>query len=204
MTAQSKPAGYHHGDLRTALVGAATELIESGESFSLRAVARKVGVSAAAPYRHFKDREQLESAIAASGFEVLLSQLKLHGSTGDSSPDIPGLAVVYVRYALDHPAVFRLMFGQGCADANDDRVIAAKNLQAFLETAVGQAFPNAKDEALPTALWSLAHGLAFLHLDGKLPSLTSSEVDRRVRQAFGAVLTGGQSEYAAKQARRLD
>ncbi|GAA1411641.1 TetR family transcriptional regulator [Glutamicibacter uratoxydans] len=181
---------YHHGDLREALVSAATKILESGESFSLRAVARAVGVSAAAPYRHFSDREQLESAIAVSGFEQLARELEPAVDAACSKSDIASFAIIYVRFALAHPAVFGLMFGQECDDSNDARVLAAARLSELLSRGVKAALGPGAADSLSIALWSMAHGLASLHMDGKFSYSTVQEVDERVRSSFSAVLQG--------------
>ena len=102
---------------------------------------------------------------------------------------IADLAVRYVRFALRRPALFRLMFGQPCNDQDDERVRAARVLHDYLETTIARAFPHVDAAALATAGWSLAHGLAFLHLDGKLPNTDPGEIDARVRAAFATILT---------------
>lgn len=195
--AKSTARGYHHGDLRAALVVAALELLEAGEPFSLRAVARRAGVSTAAPYRHFADRDALESALAVHGLRELTAELAARpgkpakpGKPGKpaSSTEISELAVVYVRFALRRPALFRLMFGRECDDRDDERVRASGALHDHLESVMAEAFPSSDPTALATAGWSLAHGLAFLHLDGKLPSADPAAVDQRVRNAVAAVL----------------
>ena len=191
MSTSEKPR-YHHGDLRTALLSAAMDLLEEedGGGLSLRAVARRAGVSPAAPYRHFADKEALESELAAAGFADLKRRLL---GTADALPATPEdfalLAVGYVRFALDRPVLFRLMFGDPCSDTEDARTVAAADLRAYVLARVNEAFPRADAEALATAGWSLVHGLAFLHLDGKLPSADAAEVDARVVAAVTAILT---------------
>ncbi|MGI6879650.1 TetR/AcrR family transcriptional regulator [Microbacterium sp. gxy059] len=181
-------SGYHHGDLRAALLRAALEMLEAGEPFSLRALARRAGVSAGAPYRHFSDREELESALAVHGLRELMDDLAGLRQEPASPAVIAELAVRYVRFALSRPALFRLMFGQPCDDQDDERVRAASALHQHLAAVVGTVFPASDPVALSTAGWSLAHGLAFLHLDGKLPSADRDAVDERVRAAVAAVL----------------
>jgi AcrR family transcriptional regulator len=181
---------YHHGDLRAALLSAAMDLLEEdGGSLSLRAVARRAGVSAAAPYRHFADKEALESELAAQGFADLKQRLSAPDWQPATPEDFALLAVSYVRFALDRPALFRLMFGNPCTDTEDARATAAAEVREFVLACVSQAFPHSDAEALATASWSLVHGLAFLHLDGKLPAATAAEVDRRVTSAVVAILT---------------
>ena len=183
----AKP-GYHHGDLRSTLVVTALEMLEGGETFSLRAVARRAGVSTAAPYRHFPDREALESALAVHGLHELMDDLTRNAHPPRSAAEVSELAVEYVRFALRRPALFRLMFGQPCNDDDDERVRAAGALHEYLESVMTEVFPQSDPVALATAGWSLAHGLAFLHLDGKLSATDQMAIDERVRSTFAAVL----------------
>lgn len=178
--------GYHHGDLRETLVLAALEMLETGEAFSLRAVARRAGVSTAAPYRHFSDREALESALAVHGLHELMGDLTT-GKPPTSAADVSALAVEYVRFALRRPALFRLMFGQACDDQDDERVRVAGALHEYLASVMAEVFPQSNTVALATAGWSLAHGLAFLHLDGKLTNTDQAMIDERVRSTLAAV-----------------
>lgn len=183
---------YHHGDLRPALIDAAIQVLESGEPFSLRAVARRAGVSPAAPYRHFADREALDSAVAVEGFHDLRADLAaaLDSAPASSSAAdvIAELGIAYVAFAMRRPAVFRLMFGNECDDANAERVTASAELHTVLNEAVERLFPGADVPSLSTALWSLAHGLAFLHLDGKLRPEPADAVSARVHTVVGAIL----------------
>ncbi|MFG2377172.1 TetR/AcrR family transcriptional regulator [Streptomyces sp. NPDC048504] len=189
MSTSEKPR-YHHGDLHAALLSAATDLLEEdGAGLSLRAVARRAGVSPTAPYRHFADKEALENELAAQGFADLQQRLGATGSQPVALDRLALIAVSYVRFALDRPALFRLMFGTPCTNTQDARTAAAAKLHEFVMAGVNEAFPQADAEALATACWSLVHGLAFLHLDGKLPSSNPAEVDARVIAAITAILT---------------
>ncbi|WP_460681977.1 TetR/AcrR family transcriptional regulator [Nesterenkonia populi] len=188
LTATSTKSSYHHGDLRETLVLTALEMLEAGEPFSLRALARRAGVSTAAPYRHFADRDALEAAVAVQGLRELMSELTTGGPAPSSSAEVGELAVGYVRFALRRPALFRLMFGQACDDQDDDRVRAAGALHGYLDAVMAEVFPDSDPVALATAGWSLVHGLAFLHLDGKLPNTDQTAIDERVRSTFAALL----------------
>lgn len=183
--------GYHHGDLRAALLAAAIESLEAGEPFSLRAVARRAGVSPTAPYRHFADREALDSAVAIEGFKDLRADLEssLISPAEPTAPRevISSLGVAYVGFALRRPAVFRLMFGNECDEEDSDRVQASEQLHEMLNQAIEHLFPGANTSKLSIALWSMAHGLAFLHLDGKLRPQSSEDVAARVKSAVGAI-----------------
>ena len=178
---------YHHGDLRSALLLSANEMLETDEPLSLRALARRAGVSPTALYRHFEDKEALESALAVQGLRDLFAELTA-GKEPRTGKDVTELGVRYVRFALRRPQLFRLMFGRPCDDQDDERVLAAAALHDHLAVLMARIFPNAKAHDLATAGWGLAHGLAFLHLDGKLPNDKPRAIDRRVRTAYAAVL----------------
>lgn len=185
----SAKSGYHHGDLRTTLLATAMAMLEAGEPFSLRAVAREAGVSATAPYRHFSDRDALESALAEQGLRDLKQDL-IEGRALPSSPgELGELAVVYVEFALRRPALFRLMFGNACDVGNTSRAAAAAEIHELLGLAMTRVFPTSNATDLASAGWALAHGLACLHLDGKLSAGSADEVADRVRTAFDAILS---------------
>ncbi len=156
-------------------------MLEAGEPFSPRALARRAGVSPTAPYRHFPDRDALESALAVQGLRELMSELAAGGAPSTSG-EAAELGVRYVRFALAGPALFRLMFGRPCDDRDEDRVRASGALHDYLADAMGTLYPGADAAALATAGWALAHGLAFLHLDGKLDN---TDPGRRRRPGAG-------------------
>jgi AcrR family transcriptional regulator len=187
----SPKATYHHGDLRAALVRAAMELLEEdGESaLSLRAVARRTGVSAAAPYRHYPDREALVSAVAAVGYEELAQQLAAAHPEPSTPDQLARVAVAYVQFALERPALFRIMFSEPCDHDNDERVAATAAVSAYLRAIVERTFPGGDAESLATAIWALVHGLAFLYLDGKLDGSAPTAVSERITAAIYALLT---------------
>ncbi|WP_373695380.1 TetR/AcrR family transcriptional regulator [Microbacterium maritypicum] len=182
---------YHHGDLRAALLDAAIQALEAGEPFSLRAVARRAGVSPAAPYRHFADREALDSAVAVEGFKDLQADLAAALERVPAASPAPvviaQLGIAYVTFALRRPAVFRLMFGNECDESDSDRVRASHGLHAVLNDAIEELFSGADVPSLSTALWSMAHGLAFLHLDGKFRPEPAEAVAERVRSSVAAI-----------------
>jgi AcrR family transcriptional regulator len=186
---QSK-ATYHHGNLRPALVRAAMELLEeSGESaLSLRAVARRAGVSPAAPYRHYADREALVSAVAAVGYRELAERLAAAHPSPSTPEQLASVATAYVQFALERPALFRIMFGEPCDRDNDERVVATAAVSAYVRSIAQRTFPQVDPEALATAIWALVHGLAFLYLDGKLDAPSPGAVADRVGGAVRALL----------------
>ena len=187
----SANATYHHGDLRSACVSAALELLEEGgaTALSLRAVARRAGVSPAAPYRHYADREALVSAVAAVGYRELAERLAAAHPAPSTPEQLASVAVAYVQFALEQPALFRIMFGEPCDRDNDERVAATAAVSLYLREIVARCFPQADAEALAPAIWALVHGLAFLHLDGKLDAATPSAVAERVTAAVRGLLS---------------
>jgi len=159
---------YHHGDLRAVLLAAAAKIIEKEglAGLSVREAARRAGVSHNAPYRHFPDRDALLAALAANSFELL------RRATQDQSGR--ELGVAYVRFALEHPGRFRLMFGARLpVDHHRELRLRVEEVFAGL---------GADAEIAAAAAWSLVHGLARLLLDGHL------EGDEAfVRKVLGAV-----------------
>src|SRR6202030_1880389 len=183
-------ATYHHGDLRAACLSAALELLEEGgaTALSLRAVARRAGVSPAPPYRHYADREALVSAVASVGYRELAERLGAAHPSPSTPEQLASVAIAYVQFALERPALFRIMFGEPCDHDNDDRVAATAAVSAYVRSIAQRTFPQADAEAMATAIWALVHGLAFLHLDGKLDASAPSTVADRVTAAIDGLL----------------
>ncbi|MFJ3659935.1 TetR/AcrR family transcriptional regulator [Streptomyces sp. NPDC090119] len=184
-------SSYHHGDLRAACLRAARELLEEDGSagLSLRAVARRAGVSATAPYRHYADRDALVSAVAAEGYRELAEHLAAAHSEPRTPDELASVAVAYVRFALDRPAMFRVMFAEPCDPNSEERVAATAAISEYVRGIVRAVFPGVDPDALSTTVWALVHGLAFLHLDGKLDSATPEVVDAQVRASVQALFS---------------
>jgi hypothetical protein len=144
---------YHHGDLRDALIGAALEILEEGglAALSLREAARRAGVSAMAPYRHFADKEALLADVHPDPREALIAQ-----------------GVAYVDFACANPALFRLMFGATSPNIKGDLALSSESAYAVLATRVASIAKPALSGDWTLACWSIVHGLALLTLDGKL------------------------------------
>jgi AcrR family transcriptional regulator len=167
------PRGYHHGNLREALIEAALRLIaESGTSgFTFAEAARRAGVSAAAPYRHFKDRDELLAEVARRGFELLEAALTKgwNGGKPDTLSAFSGMGFAYLEFARSEPAHFSAMFEAGIpADASPDLRAASDAAFAVLrrgaEEVVALAPSGQRPPALMVALhaWTQAHGIAAL------------------------------------------
>jgi len=168
---------YHHGSLRRALLDAALTLVErnGAEGFTLRAAARKAGVSAGAPYHHFPDKDALLTALAEEGFEMLTSELEgAAGEGSDHASRAHEMAVAYVRFAAKHPTHFRLMMGRDTRRARGDgpRSAAAESAYALTRSAVVAQWTGNPGGSLPEEIvlgsWSIVHGLSFLAIDGHL------------------------------------
>ncbi|MHB0777626.1 TetR/AcrR family transcriptional regulator [Halomonas sp. WWR20] len=170
---------YHHGDLRRALVEEGLELLaKSGDGgFSLRELARRVGVTANASYRHFANKDALMQALASEGFRRLsAAQRQADAQAGDGETLLAG-GRSYIRFAHDNPALFRLMFSVIPSQRREDELREASQT-AFetLREAVARSWPEAAPDPTRvnrTALraWALVHGLAQLLLDGQLDGL---------------------------------
>ncbi|TCK27561.1 TetR/AcrR family transcriptional regulator [Pseudonocardia endophytica] len=176
---------YHHGNLREACLTAARELLEEGgnSELSLRAVARRAGVSATAPYRHFADREALLSGVAAEGYLELAATLAAAQPSPSTPEDLADIGIAYVRFALDHPALFRVMFAEPCDPTSPERVAATTAINEYLHRIVRQALPDSDTDSMATTLWALVHGMAFLHLDGKFDSSAPDAVAGKIHAA---------------------
>ena len=184
-TSLAKERSYHHGDLRSALIQGGLNALESApiEELSLRALAREVGVSATAVYRHFPDKAALLTALAAEGIEQLGQyQLKAAEQAGPERA-FGATGRAYVRWALAHPALFRLIFSrvEPVGETVFGQSLAARLLQgAASEASRGD---EARARQLVVQAWSLVHGLAMLMLDGQVPSepaLINAVVDASV------------------------
>ncbi|MFL1432638.1 MULTISPECIES: TetR/AcrR family transcriptional regulator [unclassified Nocardiopsis] len=184
---------YHHGDLRAACLRAARELLEEdgGAALSLRAVARRAGVSATAPYRHFEDRDALVSAVAAQGYLELAEYLSAAHPSPRTPDDLAEIAIAYVRFALERPAMFRVMFAEPCDPDNEERIAATAAIWEYVQGIVHGVFPGVDPEALSVGVWSLVHGLAFLYLDGKLDAADPDRVADGIRTTVRALLAAG-------------
>lgn len=193
-------ATYHHGDLRRSLIVAAEELLaERGvDGFSLREVARRAGVSAAAPAHHFGDTSGLLTAVATLGFDELTRSLLAgrKGAGSDPRARLVGQGVGYVRFALAYPGRFRLMFRNG--PRRDDPALSAAASGAFrvLDDDVRSLCGIAADRALDAdtraaviAMWSIVHGFAHLAIDGRFEWMAGeTPLERWVSRTLPAVL----------------
>lgn len=156
---------YHHGDLRTVILGQAAQLVaeRGADGLSLRELARAAGVSHAAPAHHFADRRGLFTALAAQGFRLLTEALH------DARGDFAAAALAYVRFALDHPGHYQVMFNRSLLDSTNTELVEAEAAAAAeLSQGVGAlSDPRARADpaAAQLAAWSLVHGFSTLWLN---------------------------------------
>jgi AcrR family transcriptional regulator len=190
---------YHHGDLRRAVLDEALRLIEERGhvDFTLREVARRVGVSHTAPYRHFADKRALLTAITVEAQRMLADRVQaaLDAAGRELRPRFLAAGWSYVHFALEAPAAFRVMYS-GEIDELDPGVAGTKErslgiLLRFIEEAQrAGAFPRGDPRALATPIWAMHHGLAILAATGALGEPGSEAVRRAVDDAHGRLLDG--------------
>ncbi|MFG3703775.1 TetR/AcrR family transcriptional regulator [Micromonospora sp. NPDC047670] len=161
--------GYHHGDLRRALLAAAVQVIEESgpAALSLRDLARRAGVSHAAPAHHFGDKAGLLTALAAEGFELLAEALR-------GADDLLGSGVAYVDFAVGHRAHFEVMFRPDLYRGDAEELVAARQRAGDALRAGVAGLPEERPTAADPqgdalAAWSIVHGFATLWLAGALP-----------------------------------
>ena len=176
-TSISSERAYHHGDLRSALIEAGVKALEGSdaEAISLRELARSVGVSATAVYRHFPDKKALLAALADAGVARLGEAQRLASeAAGGGAAGFAATGRAYVRFALAHPALFRLAFTHGgyAAAPTESSDEASRILRGYAEQ-----FGGDDAERLALQAWAVAHGLAMLMLDGRLQP-DDSVIDR--------------------------
>ena len=193
----SPDRGYHHGDLRAALIGASFEVLaECGrQRFSVAAVARRLGVSSAAPYRHFRDRDHLLSAVSAAAARDLNAAITGAADAAGTDPAarLAAAAGAYVRYVARTGAGFPVIYATelyGLADdARREQTRALMTTLLELATATG---PSSHQETvlLVEATIAVAHGYTSLFADGFFArnAATVDDIAGRAAEAAGALI----------------
>ncbi|MBX3183052.1 MAG: TetR/AcrR family transcriptional regulator [Polyangiaceae bacterium] len=178
-----QPGRYHHGDLRRALLDAALELIleRGAEGFTLRAAARAAGVSDAAPYHHFSDKEALLAELGAEGFALLSDKIRAATADLSDAREIAlAMGVEYVVFAAHHPAHFRVMLSRRVLQTQHPGLAGAA-METFtlvreaLLAGAARAASQLEVETLIFSAWALVHGYAFLVVEGHLGTLAEDE-----------------------------
>ncbi|MGL5361917.1 MAG: TetR/AcrR family transcriptional regulator [Bosea sp. (in: a-proteobacteria)] len=199
LTSLSDPAsrkGYHHGDLKQALTNVAEELLaEKGPAgFTLADAARRAGVSSAAPYRHFPDRETLIAEVARRGFQDFGARLA--ASSGASGPDTRGfisMGSAYLAFARERPGAYAAMFAgplksetQALQDAGNS---AFQLLVQGISKALGGQAPKGADiPQLALQIWAVSHGVATLEASGQIKGILGSSPEAVLEGAVSALI----------------
>lgn len=189
-----RPKPYHHGDLKAALIDGAVELIaERGvRDFSMAELSRRLGVTVAAPYRHFADRDELLAAVAVRALRVFGQALTAQSSETDPPERrLAAMAGGYVRFAAQQRALFSVVFGFGLDKKGPYPELrqAYEDVEGTLGSCVAELCPGDADtaEQLADAIEAIAHGYATLLTD-QPESPDPAAVDHAVGRAARAVL----------------
>jgi AcrR family transcriptional regulator len=173
-----RKASYHHGDLRRALLDSALAIVseEGVLDVSLREVARRAGVTYAAPYHHFADKSALLAAVGAQGFEVLNADLERARARKTALEDqLVAMAEAYLAFASAHPAHYRVMFLPELKTVPDEafHAVADRAFGLLLERVIAARpdEPESTRRMLAAAIWAALHGLSLLAIDGLLEKM---------------------------------
>lgn len=214
MTARKRATSYHHGDLRAALLAATEALVRSEgiRAVTLRDVAKRAGVSEAAPYHHFTNKSDLLLATAANGYRLLAKALATAaGGITDARAQLVEIGGGYVAFALDEPGYFRLLFGahinemiQQSLPSIEEAQQAGRSAAAWLSDGVARFVADTAATVEPVALqrvfWAQVHGLAWLIVEDEIhPSPTRAEAIDLARQGVELVLAGASQRRARRR-----
>ncbi len=196
------PAPYHHGDLHNALIQAGLAILaeEGARALSLRAVARRAGVSHAAPYRHFADKDALLAAIAEQGFDMLAASTRaaIERFPADPVAQLAESGWAYVQFALQHPDHLRVMFSGLLRTPEDHATLRTAGRRAFSLLVdimrAGQrvgVIVDGAPEQFALAAWAHVHGLAVLLIDNQIPAAaTAASPEQLTRMCTGLFYRG--------------
>ena len=205
-TAVEKKRGrYHHGDLRRALLDAALEVLsrEDPSALTLREVARRAGVTHAAPYRHFADKQALLAAVAEEGFRMLTAAMRERAAPvrGDPRLQLEAIGVAYVQFATSQRAHFQVMFGNDVdwsrphAQLEETADCCFEVLISAVQSCQEAGLVRAGDPLVPAlCAWSMVHGLSELIANGQFNALDMPvpPVEQLVAIFNGMLIEGAQ------------
>jgi AcrR family transcriptional regulator len=205
---EDRARSYHHGNLKASLIEAGLAALAHTEAdeLSLRQLAKDVGVSANAAYRHFEDKDALLSAMATEGFRrFTLAQRGAVAGLPDAEERLKASGRAYVAFAQAHPALYRLMFQRlSCAAPHPELAMTAiDGMGVLLEAASSLLQAPPDDERVrvaAAALWSLAHGLSALAQGGQL-GVFGLPVSELINRVFAMPSLLGQVQAQAVQPR---
>ena len=199
--AVAKP--YHHGNLRAKLIETAIDIIrdEGVEAVTLRALAARIGVSHAAPYRHFASKRALLAAIATEGFRLMLDAQRewLDQSPSDPLSQVRATGMAYIDFAQKHPEHFRIMFGREVGSRSKFPELQAASTPTFMSVVEGvrqcQAQGILRTDSptnIAVMLWAAVHGLTILAMDKQIPARMND--DRELVRTVGKTMTDAITE----------
>ena len=185
--------GYHHGDLRAALIDAGLQLTRAGgpEALTIREATRRVGVSPNAAYRHFADREALLSAVATAIQSLMVARMQTSVRRQGSTELLRAVGIGYIKFALDEPGWFAVaFFGAGQTDETNSAppyLALVEALDAMTEA--GALTPERRDGA-EWPCWSAVHGFAELALRGPLRGTGRREMESLAQRTVDDIIAG--------------
>ncbi len=190
---------YHHGDLRRAILAATLDIIDSDglDAVSLRAVARELGVSEAAPYHHFTGKQELLAVLAADAYGAFGQHLAAAIAAVGPEPleRLRALVRAYIRYGLESRGRYRLMFGEHMIElaAYPDVAAAGRPTRLILEETVAACVgPECTDSiALENTVWAVAHGITSLVGEAEIMAGSDASSIDRLGEVAASVLVGG-------------
>jgi AcrR family transcriptional regulator len=202
------PDAYQHGDLREALIDAGVKLLMEGgvDKLSLRGAAQLAGVSHAAPYRHYRDKDALIAAIAERGFRMLTAAMhkQLEGTAKQGVAKLAALGVGYVLFGTQHPAYLQIIFGsmRSHKDMPPELMTAGMESYLVLREAVAEgissgALRRAEIDEVALACWSLVHGLSMLIIHGAVPKPETLQLEAKLTERLLGILAQGIASVAA-------
>jgi AcrR family transcriptional regulator len=189
---------YHHGDARSALVAAASELLETAGAagLSLRQLSANAGLSRQAPYNHFADKQALLAELVRIGFECLSRELEQATTTLAGVSALAIAAEVYIGFAQRSPALFRLMFSRELVDRSRFPIAKVAAEAAFheLTKVIATIVPDDQVEDSTLAAWSIVHGYATLCNETEIEPASQ----RKLRAAQFAQLVAASPRFPLK------
>jgi AcrR family transcriptional regulator len=184
------PATYHHGDLPRALLNAARAEVEKGgpNAVSLTALAKKLGVTQSAPYRHFVDRDAILSAVAVEGFREFIAILKASTSGDDQPSKVSRCARAYVTFGMERHGMYCLLFASSLTPKSQDGSelfnISQESFQVLADAFDPELSPSARARKA-LRVWVAMHGIVMLAKQGLLRGgVTAASLDRLIEDCI--------------------
>lgn len=180
LPAKNQSQSYHHGNLRRVLIDTAVEIISEQETkdLSLRKIAKRAGVSHAAPYRHFKDKNAILAAVARQGFDMMLrkTQERIARSRGNELDHFAICGLSYIDFALNFSSHYRVMFGTRVENSYFSEELKPESIPVFkllrdiiMVCQVKGLLKAGDPQEMAIAAWSIVHGFAMLRIDHHIP-----------------------------------